>query len=70
MSDQPRWGDGEWGVVVGGLGMIGLLIEPCICKGNVRAKVWESLFYKSIYRLNPNLSNPLVGGSNPPGRDE
>ena len=25
-----------WGVVVG-LGKIGLLIEPCICKGNVRA---------------------------------
>ena len=64
-----RWGDGEWGVVVG-LGKIGLLIEPCICKGNVRAKWWESLFYQSIYRLDPNLSNPRVGGSNPPGRVE
>jgi len=32
------------GVVVG-LGKIGLLIEPCICKGNVRAKWWESLLY-------------------------
>ena len=36
----------------------------------VRAKVWESLFHKSIYRLDPNLSNPRVGGSNPPGRVE
>ena len=55
-------------MVVGGLGRIGLLIEPCICKGNVRARCWISLFYQSIYRLDPNLSNPLVGGSNPPGR--
>jgi hypothetical protein len=55
-----RWGGWEWGVVVG-LGKIGLLIEPCICKANVRAKWWESLFYQSIYRLDPNLSNPRVG---------
>ena len=65
-----RWGDGSGVWWWWGLSKIGLLIEPCICKGNVRAKWWESLFYQSIYRLDPNLSNPRVGGSNPPGRVE
>ena len=56
-----------WSGCGGGLGSDRRFSLAIIRKGNVRAKVWESLFYKSIYRLDPDLSNPRVGGSNPPG---
>jgi len=65
-----RWGDGEWGVVGLRQGRLSLLIEPHIRKGNVRADKGIPSVYKSISRLDPNLSNPRVGGSNPPGRVE
>jgi len=54
----------------GSPGQFGSLIEPCIRKGNVRAILGKPLIYLCISRLDHNLSNPRVGGSNPPGRDE
>ena len=61
---------GGCGVGCGGSpGQFSSLIEPCIRKGNVRADKGIPSVYKCISRLDPNLSNPRVGGSNPPGRD-
>ena len=53
----------------GSPGQFSSLIEPCIRKGNVRASNDRPSFYYCISRLDHNLSNPRVGGSNPPGRD-
>jgi len=60
-------GDG-W-VVSRGWQAIGLG-RPRPCKGNVRARLGRMGIQQSILRNHPNLSNPRVGGSNPPGRDE
>jgi len=54
----------------GGSNQLGSLIDPSICKGNVRASECETPIYLCSCRLDLNLSNPRVGGSNPPGRVE
>ena len=42
--------------------------KALIFKGNVRASKGETPIYECSFRLDLNLSNPRVGGSNPPGR--
>ena len=60
---------GGCGVGCGGSpGQFGILIQPSTRKGNVRATSRMHTIQKSNYTNDPNLSNPRVGGSNPPGR--